>query len=168
MTRGPAEPKERFARLAAALRDEIDRIERVVVEAAAAAAGFAKHEPTRLELRGIGDVLHDFYTGAERVFEKIAPELNGGVPAGPAWHRELLQNMTLEIPGVRPRVIERGTARLLDEFLRFRHLFRSVYGFELEWDRLRPLLDRVPSAWAALRCDLERFVGFLEAASAAE
>ena len=168
MTRGPAEPRERFARLAASLRDELARIERVVAEAAAAASRFAQDEPTRLELRGIGDVLHDFYTGAERVFEKIAPELNGGVPAGPAWHRELLQNMTVEIPGVRPRVIAPATARLLDEFLRFRHLFRSVYGFELEWVRLRPLLDRVPPGWKALRRDLETFVAFLEAAAAAE
>jgi hypothetical protein len=166
MTRGPTEPKERFARLAASLRDELARIERVVAEAAAAQARFVQGEPTRLELRGIGDVLHDFYTGVERIFEKIAPELNGGVPAGPAWHRELLQNMTLEIPGVRPRVVTAETARLLDEFLRFRHLFRSVYGFELEWTRLRPLLARAPSAWQALRGDLERFVAFLEEAAA--
>jgi hypothetical protein len=83
MTRGRAEPRDRFARLAAAIRDELTRLDQVVAEAASALARFAGEEPGRLELRGIGDIVHDFYTGAERVLEKIAPELNGGVPAAP-------------------------------------------------------------------------------------
>lgn len=162
------EPRERFARLEATLRDECASLERVVEEARSARDRFAESEPGRLELRGIGDIVHDFYTGAERIFEKIAPELNGGLPAGPAWHRELLRNMTLDLPRIRPPVITRETARLLEEFLRFRHLFRSVYGFELEWPRLRALLERLPTAWGALHRDLERFVGFLaEAAQSA-
>ncbi len=156
------EPRERFVRLAAALRDESARLGRVVGEARSAEERFASLEPGSLELRGIGDVVHDFYTGAERVFEKIAPELNGGVPAGSSWHRELLRNMTLELPGIRPPVITTETARLLEEFLRFRHLFRSVYGFELEWPRLRALLERLPAAWESLRSDLERFIAFLD------
>jgi hypothetical protein len=75
--------------------------------------------------------------------------------------------MTLEIP-VRPRVLEQETARLLDEFLRFRHLFRSVYGFELGWVRLRPLLERTPLVWAALGRDLQGFLVFLDEAAAAK
>ncbi len=151
----------------AALRDEVARLERVVREAAAVSVRFADAEPGVLELRGIGDVVHDFYTGAERMFEKIAPELNGGVPAGPAWHRELLRNMTLNLPGIRPPLITEETARLLDEFLRFRHLFRAVYGFELEWPRLRSLLGRLPASWEALRRDVDAFLRFLDEAAAA-
>lgn len=119
-----------------------------------------------LELRGIGDVVHDSYTGAERLFEKIAPELNGGVPAGPSWHRELLRNMTLDLVGTRPPVITQETAHLVDEFLCFRRLFRAVYGFELEWSLLRSLLERLPGGWHALHRDVEGFLHFLEAAAA--
>lgn len=158
---------ERFVRLAAAIRRQLEQVARVVAEAAQARADFADREPPLRELRGIGDIVHDFYTGAERVFEKIAPELNGGVPAGPAWHRELLQNMTLDLPSVRPPVLREATARALDEFLRFRHLFRNVYGFELAWPRLRALLERLPNAWRALDEDLERFLAFLDAAARA-
>ena len=32
----------------------------------------------------------------------------------------------------------------LGEFLRFRHVFRSIYGFVLEADRMRPLEDALP------------------------
>jgi len=35
--------------------------------------------------------LHSFYSGAERLFEAIANELDGGLPKGEAWHRELLR-----------------------------------------------------------------------------
>jgi hypothetical protein len=167
MTGEPKRPVERFVRLAASIRGDIAAVGRVVEEARAAAADFAEREPPLRELRGIGDIVHDFYTGIERVFEKVAPELNGGVPAGAAWHRELLRNMTLDLPGVRPPVLAVGTARALEEFLRFRHLFRNVYGFELDWARLPALLPRVPVVWDATREDLDRFLSFLDAAGRA-
>lgn len=165
MTR-EANPGDRLVRLAAAIRAEISRIASVVAEAELALVDFSESEPSRRELRGIGDIVHDFYTGAERVFEKIAPELNGGVPGGPTWHRELLQNMTLDLPGIRPDVVSARTAQLLAEFLRFRHLFRNLYGFELEWPRLRSLVARLPEAWSALEADLQGFLRFLDAGGA--
>ncbi len=165
MTKDAVRPNERFVRVAATIRDERDRLSRVVGEASQALADFAQSEPSMRELRGIGDIVHDFYTGAERIFERVAPELNGGVPAGPAWHREILRSMTLDLPGVRPPLLGKQTERVLDEFLRFRHLFRHSYGFELEWTRLRPLLEQVPAAWAALEADLESFLDFLTRAA---
>jgi hypothetical protein len=167
MSRGAAEPRERFVRLAAAVRRQREQIARIVGEAEEARADFADEEPPLLELRGIGAVLHDFYTGIEHVFETVAPELNGGLPAGAAWHRELLTNVTLDLPGVRPPVLREETAQALDEYLRFRHLFRNVYGFELEWSRLRSLLERLPAVWGEVEADLERFLAFLDEASAA-
>jgi hypothetical protein len=166
MTAGAAEPRERFVRLAAAVRQRRKQLTQIVDEARAALADFADREPPLLELRGIGAILHDFYTGIEHVFETIAPELNGGLPAGEAWHRELLTNMTLELPGIRPPVLQDETAHALDEFLRFRHLFRNLYGYELEWSKLRALLEQLPAAWGKLESDLDRFLAFLDAAAA--
>jgi hypothetical protein len=152
---------QRFVRLGAAIQYELTRLAGIQSEAEQALGDFAERVPPLRELRGIGDILHDFYTGAERIFEKIAPELNGGLPAGPMWHRELLNNMALELPGIRPAVIQQTTARKLEEFLRFRHLFRNLYGFELEWSKLKLLLQQLPTTMAALRGDLERFTDFL-------
>jgi hypothetical protein len=78
-----------------------------------------------------------------------------------------LTNVTLDLPGARPPVLREGTVRALAEFLRFRHLFRHVYGYELEWARLRSLLERVPVVWREFDADLERFLAFLDSASAA-
>jgi hypothetical protein len=156
---------DRLARLAASIRAEMNRIAAVVAEAQVALSDFAETTPPMRELRGIGDIVHDFYTAAERIFEWIAPELNGGLPTGSAWHRELLDNMSLDLPSIRPPVITRDTLRLLSEFLRFRHMFRNIYGFELEWERLKPLLMRLPTAWVCLQLDLQGFLAFLDTAS---
>ena len=167
MTRVPAEPEERFVRLAAGIRHRRRQIAKVVDEARQALADFSHEAPPLRELRGIGAILHDFYTGIEHIFETIAPELNGGRPAGDAWHRELLTDMTLDLPRVRPPLLREETAHALDEFLRFRHLFRNVYGFELEWPRVRTLLAALPRAWSSVEADLERFLAFLDEAASA-
>lgn len=88
MTRA-AEPRERFVRLAATVRQQRQQVAHVVTEAREALVRFADREPLLLELRGIGAILHDFYTGIEHLFERIAPELNGGLPAlpKPLWIR---------------------------------------------------------------------------------
>ena len=108
-------------------------------------------------LRARGSILHDFYNGAERVFLRIAPELNGGVPRGEQWHRDLIDDMALEIPEVRPAVIDEGLANVLGEYLRFRHVFRNVYGGVLESQRMVSLEDRLPETLAAFRECVEGF-----------
>ena len=153
------------ARLAALIRDEMASLERVIEELAALPSAPGSIAPKPLELRGAAAIVHDFYTGIERIAERIAAQFDGGVPPGPSWHRELLRAVSLELPGARPAVLRRPTAHSLDEFLRFRHLFRNVYGFELEWDRLRPLLAAAPACWVEVRADLEAFLAFLEGLS---
>lgn len=37
--------------------------------------------------------LHGFYSGLERVFEKVASTIDGSVPSAANWHRELLNQM---------------------------------------------------------------------------
>ena len=163
---GHGDPRVRFARLAATVRADLERLASIAAEAELALADFPDDAPPpRRELRGIGAIAHDFYTGIEQTFEKIAPELNGGVPAGPAWHRALLENMALDVPRIRPPVISRPTAGQLAEFLRFRHLFRHAYGFDIDWARLRALLARLPATWNAVRADFETFLEFLDAAA---
>lgn len=49
--------------------------------------------------------LHGYYSGLERIFERIASSIDGNIPAGANWHQELLDQMSREIQGVRPAVI---------------------------------------------------------------
>lgn len=151
------------ARLKAEVESELAQVAQVVEETRQALLDFRARAPTLLELRGLANLLHSFYTGIEKIFRDIAPELNGGIPEGEGWHRRLLDNMTLDIEGVRPPLIRRETAARLDEFLRFRHLVRNIYGFELDSARVLDLASRVEPVWAEVKRDIECFCGFLDA-----
>ncbi|MCS7253234.1 MAG: hypothetical protein RMK18_05965 [Armatimonadota bacterium] len=39
--------------------------------------------------------------------------------------------------------IEHESALLLPEYPMFRHLFRHPYGYELQWEKLRPLAEQL-------------------------
>jgi hypothetical protein len=57
------ETRARFVRLAAVIRADMERLASVVAEAELALADFAEATPPLRELRGIGAIVHDFYTG---------------------------------------------------------------------------------------------------------
>lgn len=69
--------------------------------------------------------------------------------------------MSLEIPGLRPAVIDEDLERSLGDFLRFRHVFRNVYDFALEEQRMHPLEDRLPSVLGDFRRQLDEFVAWM-------
>ena len=112
-------------------------------------------------IRARGSMLHDFYNSVERIFVRIARELNGGVPRGEQWHRDLIDDMALAIPQVRPAVIDRDLANVLAEYLRFRHVFRNVYGGVLDPDRMAALEERLPETLAAFRQRIDAFLSWM-------
>ena len=112
-------------------------------------------------VRARASILHDFYNGVERVFVRIARELNGGIPRGEQWHRDLVDDMALDIPEVRPAVVDREFANALGEFLRFRHVFRNVYGGVLDAERLASLQTRLPTTLGGFEQRIAAFVSWM-------
>ena len=106
--------------------------------------------------------LHSFYNGLERVMELIALEMDGGALGGETWHTELLRQMTMELPAVRPAVISAETGRNLDEYRKFRHRVRNIYAIRLNPARMEYLVENIPSIWQQVRTELGAFADFLE------
>ena len=75
--------------------------------------------------------------------------------------RELVDRMTLEIDGVRPRLLDRTLAREIHELRAFRHVFRNIYGSRLDPERMRILQVRVPASITAFRAAHAEFTGAL-------
>jgi hypothetical protein len=152
-----------FLVTAARIRHDIGAISRVVERARRAVEMASSPAPgSDLLLDSAALNLHDFYVGLERLFELVASSVDDSLPRGSDWHRELLTQMATEIPGVRPAVLGGGTARALDEYLRFRHVVRNVYAFELEAERVTRLVAGLPEAYELTRSDLDAFATFLE------
>ncbi len=112
--------------------------------------------------------LHSLYAGLERIFHLIAVEIDGGVLGGESWHKELLRQMTLDIPGVRPAVLNPETAAILDEYRRFRHLIRNIYATNIDPARIKALVRQLDDLHNRVATDLERFTKFLDRLSRAD
>jgi hypothetical protein len=106
--------------------------------------------------------LHDFYSGLERIFAHVASGVDQSVPSGLDWHRELLRQMTVAVPGLRPAVISVEVSSAIDEFLRFRHVVRHIYAFELDPERVERLADRLRPTFQAVEAALVAFATHLE------
>lgn len=152
----------RLRQLAADLKADREDLDRIVTEAAACLHEFSSREPSQLEVRGAGDIVHDFYNAAEHFFERVAVELNGGLPAGPDSHAQLLRRMSREVEGVRPAVIDDWMREALHEYLRFRHLFRHGYGFLLDWAKISPLLEQMQEIAPELSRQFDAFSSTLQ------
>jgi hypothetical protein len=140
------------------IQDEITKLKLLEKEK----NGLFKRKPSNYVLRAGGSILHDFYTGIEKIFENIAKEIDQRVPMGEEWHSELLHQMTLDIPGLRPPVITAHTEKKLREYLGFRHLFRKRYGFELDWEKMKRLLVKIPQVLSNLEKEVEVFFKTLD------
>ena len=150
---------QRVIRLRANLERELEELERLKKE-----VGELKISETHPRI--LGSILHDFYTGVERIFRRIAEELEGGPPNGGSWHRELLDDMSLEIDEIRPAVISEALRTQLDQYLGFRHVFRNVYGFHLDGAKLTALINGLDAVFSDFQRAIQTFNEFLKTIAA--
>lgn len=110
----------------------------------------------------IGYLLHNFYSGCENIFRRIAAFFENDLGRD-SWHADLLRRMKLSIAGYRPAVIDDELYRLLTDLRGFRHVFRNAYAFELDWERERLVARRLEPAAAMLRTQIDAFLRQIEA-----
>ena len=154
---------ESYVVLAGRIRKELDDLERLVLRANRA-MNTARKNPQDMDLYidSASLNLHDLYSGFERVFRQIAATVDGNVPSNPEWHRELLEQMGLDLPKIRPPVLTSDSIQRLDEYLRFRHVVRNVYTFSFDPERIGRLVKELESAFDQVRQELLAFASFLE------
>lgn len=136
---------------------ELQNLERLVREMEELANRFV-NKPDFIETRAAGSILHDFYCGVEKIFERIAIHIDGKLPRGEDWHTELLLQMAYPFKEIREAVISQDFMGKLKEYLRFRHLFRNIYGFELKWERFKDLALSLNRLLGDLKNEIERFL----------
>lgn len=69
--------------------------------------------------------------------------------------------MRLDLTPLRPAVIDVEAYERLDELLRFRHVFRSMYGLNLDSSRLEIVLRKALELKPLYRGQIERFLEFV-------
>jgi uncharacterized protein YutE (UPF0331/DUF86 family) len=105
-----------------------------------------------LELGGTASLLSSVYHGVENINKQALRALGVALPSGAAWHRDLLKSACAH--GV-------ISARLRDRlvpYMAFRHFFTHAYGFDLDPQRLAPLLKDVRVICACFKAETRKFV----------
>lgn len=151
----------RFLTLQADIQRELQNIKSLNHELSEILKNLSGSEPSNVELRAIGSILHDFYCAAERIFQRVANEIDEALPKGDDWHIQLLTRMSIALEAIRPKIIDDQLKSEMEDYLKFRHLFRNVYGFELKWNRCQTLALQMNEIVQKLDTQLQRFGEFL-------
>jgi len=148
-------------RLAARIRNELVDIEHVVGRVR---EGWQRawRSSDDYYLDSVALNLHGFYAGLERSFELIAAMVDEARPEGENWHQVLLQQMSAEVPHVRPAVISEPSREQLDEYRGFRHVVRNVYTWKFDPAKVEKLVSKLPEVFSQVRAELLAFADFLE------
>ena len=97
------------------INNELDEINTIIQRAKKAwTLALEKNEPFYLDSVALS--LHDFYSGLERLFERVAENVDEYKPDSINWHREILNQMNPDVPNVRPAIISQSLKEKLDEY----------------------------------------------------
>ena len=113
--------------------------------------------PTGTERSALALMLQSFYTGIENIFNRISIEIDGGFKKTSKWHVDLLESMSSD-NRKRPRVISDSLKQRLHLYLGFRHLSRSIYAYDLHWDKMRDLVADCDDILKFTQTELESFM----------
>src|SRR5713101_5464296 len=142
------------------VEDELAAL-RHIVQAVQEGLGPLEETPSQFVLNALASYLHQFYTGCERILERIAVTVDGGLTGGAFSHANLLAQMARELPGKRPAVLHEALWLRLQDYLACRHFFRHAYGYTLEWTKLRPLIAGMAATLTDLQSQLTAFLDVL-------
>jgi len=117
----------------------------------------AEDQVSPVEIDAVAALLHSFYTGIENIFNRISITLDGGPPKTDNWHIALLDSMASPAPNRGP-VISETLRASLRQFLDFRHVFRHAYSFNLQWNKMAPLVAECQPTFARVKDELASFV----------
>ena len=150
--------QEQLSILAADVQKQQKFIEDIYRLIARRKKGYTKD---RVVLESLAYQLHNLYCAFEDLFKIIANYFENHLMET-AWHKELLDRMTLEIKGIRPRFLSEYAYELLNELRRFRHVFRHAYGFELEADKIKIVLKKTLALKKIYKNDIANFLAQLK------
>ena len=152
--------QETLSILAADILKQQKLIEAIYGHIAKRKKGYTKD---RVVLESLAYQLHNLYCAFEDLFRIVANYFENHILDEAGWHKELLNRMTLEIKGIRPRFVSEAAYEFLTELRGFRHVFRHAYGVELETDKIKIVLKKALALKKIYKKDIANFLAQLKA-----
>jgi len=103
-------------------------------------------------LVGMGAYLQNIYTGMENILKQILLHKSIPIPDTPTWHKDLLNS------AVEHNIITNEIADKIGKYLFFRHFFTHAYGFLLDEEKLKPLMDHIPNVYSEFKREIDNYL----------
>ena len=154
-------PKNKYLALKTRIEDEMLSIEQNI-ETLTKALAQAQNIDEIIIIPALASYLADFYTGCEYISERVAVELDGGLPKGENWHELLLRQVADKGVENRPALWSGSLLLELDEYRKFRHLVRHIYNVRLKPARVLKLAQNVQPVFKKIEEAIAVFNQWLE------
>ena len=105
--------------------------------------------------------IEDFYTGCERLAERVAVMLDGKLPTGENWHRQLLEQVSQPSEQGRLPLWKESLRQELDTYRRFRHRARHLYRADLDREKVLAMAQQVPPVFEQIQQSLAQLAIWL-------
>ena len=151
--------KIEFNLLRAEVSAQIKEIEKIYSAISERKKGALK---SAVNLESLAYKLHNLYCAFEDLFKIVARHFENSVEDIARYHKELLKRMSFTIEGVRPELLSEETFRLLDELRMFRHVFRHAYAYDLQYEKLKPVIKSADMLRGLYKREIERFLDKLK------
>ena len=108
-------------------------------------------EKVNVEVENIS-ILHNIYTGIENILKQILSSQGIQIPSSDSWHQDLL--MQAADKGIITETIKKQLAK----YLAFRHFFIHAYGFLLDEEELKLLVENVFGVYSSFMTEIDAFL----------
>ena len=153
-------PIDRYLALKSHIDDEMAALERLL-KVLTALLDQASTIPEIALIPALASYITDFYTGCERISERVAVALDGGIPEGSNWHEQLLRQVADSGAEGRPPLWQGSLLLDLNEYRKFRHFDRHRYKLDLKGDRVLELARQVQPTYLKIQGAIEDFEQWL-------
>lgn len=124
-----------------------------MVEKFAARGGLESSDPTEAwgAMTAIAASVHNVYNGIEDVLKDICKNVDGIVPAGPSWHKDILAQLSSPLVGTRPAILDDELYSEMMILRGFRHVVNHNYALVLDPVRVAENLERTKRVFPKFR-----------------
>ena len=114
-------------------------------------------KPDFIEMSAAAMILHSFYNGIENILILVLKFYDRQLPTSNKWHMEILDKAFIA-DNKRKQIFCTDIKETMEEYLKFRHFVRHIYGFQLEWERMETLLNGINDFWVMAKENINNFL----------
>jgi len=108
-----------------------------------------KSELDFIEKSAAGSFLQSFYNGIEDIISMFLKRRGEKLPNDDHWHKVLLNKALSN----EYNIIKEEKRKYLEDYMGFRHFFRHTYGYDIDTEKLKILINNANKTWEDVKKD---------------